>query len=53
MLSIFCISIVHPEVPIEDIAGTVKDLIGAGKVKHFGLSEAGVKISDEHTQFNQ
>ncbi|MBK7379483.1 MAG: aldo/keto reductase [Ignavibacteriales bacterium] len=34
---------VDPEVPIEDIAGTVKDLIGAGKVKHFGLSEAGVK----------
>jgi len=30
-----------PEVPIEDVAGTVKDLITAGKVKHFGLSEAG------------
>jgi aryl-alcohol dehydrogenase-like predicted oxidoreductase len=29
------------EVPIEDVAGTVKDLIAAGKVKHFGLSEAG------------
>lgn len=32
---------VDPEVPIEDVAGTVKDLIAAGKVKHFGLSEAG------------
>jgi aryl-alcohol dehydrogenase-like predicted oxidoreductase len=31
---------VDPEVPIEDVAGAVKDLIGAGKVKHFGLSEA-------------
>ena len=34
---------VDPNVPIEDVAGTVKDLIGEGKVKHFGLSEAGVK----------
>lgn len=34
---------VDPDVPIEDVAGTVKDLIAAGKVKHFGLSEAGVK----------
>ena len=33
---------VDPDVPIEDVAGTVKDLIRAGKVKHFGLSEAGV-----------
>jgi aryl-alcohol dehydrogenase-like predicted oxidoreductase len=32
---------VDPEVPIEDVAGTVKELIEAGKVKHFGLSEAG------------
>jgi aryl-alcohol dehydrogenase-like predicted oxidoreductase len=32
---------VDPEVPIEDVAGAVRDLIGAGKVKHFGLSEAG------------
>src|SRR4051812_49402482 len=32
---------VDPEVPIEDVAGTVKDLIRAGKVKHFGMSEAG------------
>jgi len=34
---------VDPNVPIEDVAGTVKDLIGEGKVKHFGLSEAGVQ----------
>ncbi len=32
---------VDPNVPIEDVAGTVKDLIASGKVKHFGLSEAG------------
>jgi aryl-alcohol dehydrogenase-like predicted oxidoreductase len=34
---------VDPDVPIEEVAGTVKDLIEAGKVKHFGLSEAGVR----------
>ena len=34
---------VDPNVPIEDVAGTVKDLIRQGKVKHFGLSEAGVQ----------
>lgn len=34
---------VDPNVPIEDVAGTVKDLIREGKVKHFGLSEAGVE----------
>jgi aryl-alcohol dehydrogenase-like predicted oxidoreductase len=34
---------VDPEVPIEDVAGAVKDLIHEGKVKHFGLSEAGVQ----------
>ena len=34
---------VDPNVPIEDVAGTVKDLIAQGKVKHFGLSEAGVQ----------
>jgi len=34
---------VDPAVPIEDVAGTVKELIEAGKVKHFGLSEAGVQ----------
>ncbi|MFC5676701.1 aldo/keto reductase [Aeromicrobium endophyticum] len=32
---------VDPDVPIEDVAGTVKELVEAGKVKHFGLSEAG------------
>jgi aryl-alcohol dehydrogenase-like predicted oxidoreductase len=41
---------VDPNVPIEDVAGTVKELIQAGKVKHFGLSEAGVKtIRRAHT----
>src|SRR5450432_2339741 len=35
---------VDPNVPIEEVAGAVKDLIEAGKVKHFGLSEAGVQI---------
>jgi aryl-alcohol dehydrogenase-like predicted oxidoreductase len=34
---------VDPEVPIEDVAGTVKELIDEGKVRHFGLSEAGVR----------
>src|SRR4026208_1699579 len=34
---------VDPEVPIEDVAGAVKELIAEGKVKHFGLSEAGVQ----------
>jgi aryl-alcohol dehydrogenase-like predicted oxidoreductase len=34
---------VDPEVPIEDVAGAVKELITEGKVKHFGLSEAGIK----------
>jgi aryl-alcohol dehydrogenase-like predicted oxidoreductase len=33
---------VDPKIPMEDVAGTVKELIRAGKVKHFGLSEAGV-----------
>ncbi|MCJ8155874.1 aldo/keto reductase [Sphingomonas sp. LaA6.9] len=33
---------VDPDVPMEDVAGTVKELIAAGKVRHFGLSEAGV-----------
>ena len=32
---------VDPDVPIEDVAGTVADLIAQGKVRHFGLSEAG------------
>jgi aryl-alcohol dehydrogenase-like predicted oxidoreductase len=35
---------VDPNVPIEDVAGAVKDLIREGKVRHFGLSEAGVQI---------
>jgi aryl-alcohol dehydrogenase-like predicted oxidoreductase len=34
---------VDPNIPIEDVAGTVKDLIAAGKVRHFGMSEAGVQ----------
>jgi len=34
---------VDPDVPIEEVAGTVKELIDAGKVRHFGLSEAGVE----------
>jgi aryl-alcohol dehydrogenase-like predicted oxidoreductase len=34
---------VDPVVPIEEVAGTVRDLIGRGKVKHFGMSEAGVQ----------
>jgi aryl-alcohol dehydrogenase-like predicted oxidoreductase len=41
---------VDPNVPIEEVAGTVKDLIQAGKVKHFGLSEAGAEsIRRAHT----
>jgi len=41
---------VDPNVPIEDVAGAVKDLIQQGKVKHFGLSEAGAKtIRRAHT----
>jgi aryl-alcohol dehydrogenase-like predicted oxidoreductase len=34
---------VDPDVPVEDVAGAVRDLINEGKVKHFGLSEAGAK----------
>ncbi len=34
---------IDPNVPIEDVAGTVKELIAEGKVKHFGMSEAGVE----------
>src|SRR6266436_6736625 len=41
---------VDPNVPIEDVAGAVKDLVHEGKVKHFGLSEAGVHtIRRAHT----
>lgn len=35
---------VDPNVPIEDVAGTIKDLIAEGKVRHFGLSEAGIDV---------
>ncbi len=47
-LKVACIDLfyqhrVDPDVPIEDVAGAVKDLIQEGKVKHFGLSEAGVQ----------
>ena len=40
---------VDPDVPIEDVAGAVKELIAEGKVKHFGLSEAGVDRSAGRT----
>ena len=40
---------VDPNVPIEDVAGAVKDLIQEGKVKHFGLSEAGVQDDSSRT----
>jgi aryl-alcohol dehydrogenase-like predicted oxidoreductase len=41
---------VDPNVPIEDAAGTVKDLIAEGKVKHFGMSEAAAKTSVGRTR---
>ena len=41
---------VDPNVPIEDVAGAVKDLIQQGKVKHFGLSEAGVQDHPSRTR---
>jgi aryl-alcohol dehydrogenase-like predicted oxidoreductase len=40
-IDLFYLHRVDPNVPIEDVAGTVKDLIQEGKVKHFGMSEAG------------
>jgi aryl-alcohol dehydrogenase-like predicted oxidoreductase len=43
VLDLFYQHRVDPDVPIEDVAGTVKDLIREGKVRHFGLSEAGVQ----------
>ena len=43
---------VDPAVPIEDVAGAVKDLIHQGKVKHFGLSEAGAQTSVARTRSN-
>src|SRR5213594_2692645 len=42
-IDLFYLHRVDPEVPIEDVAGAVKDLIREGKVKHFGLSEAGTQ----------
>jgi len=42
-IDLFYQHIVDPEVPIEDVAGTVKELIDQGKVRHFGLSQAGVE----------
>ncbi len=42
-IDLYCQHRVDPNVPIEDVAGTVRDLIAEGKVKHFGLSEAGVR----------
>ncbi len=44
---------VDPSVPIEDVAGAVKDLIQQGKVKHFGLSEAGVQTIRRHMPSSQ
>ena len=42
---------VHPAVPIEDVAGSVKDLITAGKVRHWGPSESGLQtIRRAHTE---
>jgi len=43
---------VDPGVPIEDVAGTVMELVDDGKVKHFGLSEAGVQVIRRPTQFS-
>jgi aryl-alcohol dehydrogenase-like predicted oxidoreductase len=43
VIDIFYQHRVDPDVPIEDVAGTVKELIQQGKVRHFGLSEAGVQ----------
>ncbi len=43
---------VDPDVPIEDVAGTVKDLIAEGKVKHFGLSEAGAQTIRRAMRYN-
>lgn len=42
-IDLLCQHRVDPEVPIEDVAGAVKELIAVGKVKHFGLSEAGTE----------
>src|SRR5438045_6418465 len=45
MIDLFYQHRVDPNVPIEDVAGAVKELIGEGKVKHFGLSEPGVQTN--------
>src|SRR5262249_24385045 len=42
VIDLFYLHRVDPEVPIVDVAGAVKELIGQGKIKHFGLSEAGM-----------
>lgn len=42
-IDLFYLHRVDPNVPVEDVAGTVKDLIAEGKVKHFGMSEASVQ----------
>lgn len=44
---------VDPNVPIEDVVGTVRDLIKEGKVKHFGLSEASVLHVPAPTRYNR
>ena len=44
---------VDPSVPIEDVAGAVKELIDEGKVKHFGLSEAGARRSGVRTPYRR
>jgi aryl-alcohol dehydrogenase-like predicted oxidoreductase len=44
---------VDPSVPMADVAGAVKDLIAQGKVRHFGLSEAGVRSIAKRTQFSR
>lgn len=43
-IDLLCQHRVDPEVPIEEVAGTVKDLVQVGKVRHFGLSEAGCEV---------
>lgn len=44
---------VDPKVPIEDVAGTIKDLVRDGKVLHFGLSEASAKTIRRRTPFSR
>ena len=47
MIDLFYQHRVDPKVPIENVAGTVKELIQQGKVRYFGLSEAGAKTLQE------